>query len=668
MAETENKGDVKTEPTPESTAESETTAEPTSESAAETTPESTAETTPESTAETTAEPTALERKIYQQVEYYFGDHNLTRDRFLQGEIKKDDGWVALETLVKFNRLKALTDDFGVICAALQKSPSRLMEVSEDKTKVRRLPSKSLPKNTEQWRSENKARTVYCKGFHQDDTLDVIQQFFQDKGKVETVFMRRNENKEFKGSVFATFSSLDDAKKFVEAEGIQYKGEDVKKMFKNEYFNMKLEEKKKKKEEEKRQLEEETDQLEKKKAEEKQKDVEYTKGCILHFSGAPGDSVREEVSKVFQPFGDVKWIDFNKGDTKRWLMLWLHLYLVLLMLWLHLYLVLLMLWLHLYLVLLMLWLHLYLVLLMLWLHLYLVLLMLWLHLYLVLLMLWLHLYLVLLMLWLHPYLVLLMLWLHLYLVLLMLWLHLYLVLLMLWLHPYLVLLMLWLHLYLVLLMLWLHPYLVLLMLWLHLYLVLLMLWLHPYLVLLMLWLHLYLVLLMLWLHPYLVLPCNAGVQRYSLYLDVFVPWQGTVRFSTPGAAAAAAQEADGKVTLKGEELTCRVLEGEEEKQHWLEVYENQSKVRQQKKKMKFGQGRGRGRGRGRGGRGRYRGDRDHDRNTTFQGKKTRLDSDGEGSDGERQQKMDDTSASAKRRLEESVKEEEPAKKHLKTEAD
>ncbi|XP_066263519.1 lupus La protein-like isoform X2 [Branchiostoma lanceolatum] len=293
MAETENKADAKTEPTPESTAE----------------------TTTEPTAETTAEPTALERKIYQQVEYYFGDHNLTRDRFLQGEIKKDDGWVALETLVKFNRLKALSDDYGVICAALQKSPSKLMEVSEDKTKVRRLPSKSLPKNTEQWRSENKARTVYCKGFHQDDTLDVIQQFFQDKGKVETVFMRRNENKEFKGSVFATFSSLDDAKKFVEAEGIQYKGEDVKKMFKNEYFNMKLEEKKKKKEEEKRQLEEETDQLEKKKAEEKQKDVEYTKGCILHFSGAPGDSVREEVSKVFQPFGDVKWIDFNKGDTK-----------------------------------------------------------------------------------------------------------------------------------------------------------------------------------------------------------------------------------------------------------------------------------------------------------------------------------------------------------------
>ncbi|KAI8488711.1 hypothetical protein Bbelb_334940 [Branchiostoma belcheri] len=369
---------------------------------------------PETSGDGKSEPTGLERKIYQQMEYYFGDHNLTRDRFLQGEIKKDDGWVPLETLVKFNRLKALSDDFEVICAALQKSPNQLMEVSEDKTKVRRLPSKSLPKNTEQWRSENKARTVYCKGFGQDDSLDDIQEFFQDKGKVETVFMRRNENKDFKGSVFATFSSLDDAKKFVEAEGVQYKGEDVKKMFN------------------------------------RQKPCDKSHWVC----GAPDDTVREEVSKVFQTFGDVKWIDFNKGDT-----------------------------------------------------------------------------------------------------------------------------------------------------------------------------------------------------------------QGTVRFASPGAAEAAAQVADGKVTLKGAELSCRVMEGEEEKTHWLQVYgeeekthwlqgeeekthwlqvyENQSKVRQQKKKMK---------------------------NTTFQGKKTRLDSDGEGSDGETQQKMEDTTSAAKRPHEDSGKDEEPAKKHVKTEGD
>ncbi len=33
----------------------------------------------------------LEAKIIRQVEYYFGDLNLTKDKFMQEEIQKDDG-------------------------------------------------------------------------------------------------------------------------------------------------------------------------------------------------------------------------------------------------------------------------------------------------------------------------------------------------------------------------------------------------------------------------------------------------------------------------------------------------------------------------------------------------------------------------------------------------
>lgn len=35
--------------------------------------------------------------------YYFGDHNLPRDKFLNEQLKVDDGWVPLETMIKFNR-------------------------------------------------------------------------------------------------------------------------------------------------------------------------------------------------------------------------------------------------------------------------------------------------------------------------------------------------------------------------------------------------------------------------------------------------------------------------------------------------------------------------------------------------------------------------------------
>ena len=40
------------------------------------------------------------KKIVRQVEYYFGDLNLQRDTFLMDEMKKDEGWVSLDTMMK----------------------------------------------------------------------------------------------------------------------------------------------------------------------------------------------------------------------------------------------------------------------------------------------------------------------------------------------------------------------------------------------------------------------------------------------------------------------------------------------------------------------------------------------------------------------------------------
>jgi hypothetical protein len=40
---------------------------------------------------------------YNYSQYYFGDFNLPRDKFLKEQIKLDEGWVPLETMIKFNR-------------------------------------------------------------------------------------------------------------------------------------------------------------------------------------------------------------------------------------------------------------------------------------------------------------------------------------------------------------------------------------------------------------------------------------------------------------------------------------------------------------------------------------------------------------------------------------
>ena len=60
----------------------------------------------------------MESKILKQVEFYFSDSNLPKDKFLLEETKKNEGWVALSTLMSFSRMKQLTEDLEVVKGAL----------------------------------------------------------------------------------------------------------------------------------------------------------------------------------------------------------------------------------------------------------------------------------------------------------------------------------------------------------------------------------------------------------------------------------------------------------------------------------------------------------------------------------------------------------------------
>jgi lupus La protein len=60
--------------------------------------------------------------------------------------------------LKFNRLSQLSQDVVQIANALQES--ELIEVSEDKAKIRRSPEVPLPDNTLEYWQEIKRRTAY----------------------------------------------------------------------------------------------------------------------------------------------------------------------------------------------------------------------------------------------------------------------------------------------------------------------------------------------------------------------------------------------------------------------------------------------------------------------------------------------------------------------------
>jgi len=69
-------------------------------------------------------------------------------------------YICLTCVCLLNRLSHLSKDFSVIVEALRKSKTGLMEINEDKTKIRRSPKKPLPELNDQYKAAIKNRSVY----------------------------------------------------------------------------------------------------------------------------------------------------------------------------------------------------------------------------------------------------------------------------------------------------------------------------------------------------------------------------------------------------------------------------------------------------------------------------------------------------------------------------
>ncbi|CAG8609767.1 8950_t:CDS:2 [Paraglomus brasilianum] len=189
---------------------------------------------------TPADITQTKENILTQVEYYFGNKNLRTDTFLNREMKKDpNGWVSLDVLATFNKMKVYPDR-DLVVDALRQSPE-LLEVNEDGTKVRRKLPTLLP-IPEQVKRGPMFKSIYAKGFS-TETPDVkeITAFFEKYGKVKSVKLRKDENGKFKGSVFVEFQTTDEARKAC-AMQLSYEDQPLAMMLKFDYCENKCIEK------------------------------------------------------------------------------------------------------------------------------------------------------------------------------------------------------------------------------------------------------------------------------------------------------------------------------------------------------------------------------------------------------------------------------------------
>lgn len=109
----------------------------------------------------------VRREIVAQVEFYFGDANYPKDKFLLKEAKKGkDGFIALKTVTGFARMKKLTRSWRSVAHAVRDSD--VVELSPDGRKLRRRHPLPAPKVHASWR-----KSVVVEGLT-DTSIDAIK--------------------------------------------------------------------------------------------------------------------------------------------------------------------------------------------------------------------------------------------------------------------------------------------------------------------------------------------------------------------------------------------------------------------------------------------------------------------------------------------------------------
>ncbi|XP_024891749.1 la protein homolog [Temnothorax curvispinosus] len=265
-------------------------------------------------------------KIKAQVEYYFGNVNMQRDKFLIEQTKLDEGWIPMTVMLNFKMLASLSKNVDVILKALETSD--LIEMSEDKKKIRRSLKHPLPEFNEGYRKAQEARTVYVKGFPlTDTTIDKLKAFFEPYKPFETIVMRKYQDKDkvfkFKGSVFVQFETVDVADAFMKAESVKYEDTELLRKWAADYNAGKAQEKEERRKKKADKTKKTTEQKETEGDEEQPAatDNKLPKGSIIFFSGVSKTCTREDIKECLDKFdADIAYIDFQRGHTEGWVRL------------------------------------------------------------------------------------------------------------------------------------------------------------------------------------------------------------------------------------------------------------------------------------------------------------------------------------------------------------
>lgn len=148
--------------------------------------------------------TSLDR-IKLQLEFYFSNSNLRRDRFMKRTLDAGAGWIDLSSILTFNRIKAMhCRDVSQLAAAVQKS--EMLRLNADNTKVQRDLEKA-PMDA----VNPMERMIYVEGHPLSFGTDDLAKFFASHGHVKLIELpHHRETGEPRGFGFIEFGTESEA--------------------------------------------------------------------------------------------------------------------------------------------------------------------------------------------------------------------------------------------------------------------------------------------------------------------------------------------------------------------------------------------------------------------------------------------------------------------------
>lgn len=181
------------------------------------------------TQEVSAKTQVLLDNLRRQLEFYFGDPNLTKDKNLREIMMRDSrkkGYVDLNTFLTFNRVKEFFVDNEVesererhryLEKAIKRSSLLKLDSAKDNVR-RRVPFDHMLYTSQKFKESVSDRTIFVEHLPRFVEQEILAKVFQEHGKILYISIPKDKDKKMKGFAFIEYADKREATKSLSEDG------------------------------------------------------------------------------------------------------------------------------------------------------------------------------------------------------------------------------------------------------------------------------------------------------------------------------------------------------------------------------------------------------------------------------------------------------------------